>query len=940
MQRLVAAFVLSTILLAQEERLTIVSPPSVRQRIAGRVIDARTGEPLMGVQVRLGSVGTYTDEKGYFTLIVERLDTLSVFLLGYRPLRVGLSRAETDLLLRLSAVETELQEVPIVAEAARETEAGLFLERLRALEIAELYSQELIMKRSTDFYVPNVLRRLPGVSLLSGRYISIRGMGERYNAFAFWAAYPAWLNYDATFSEIEQLITTLLGRVEVRKFWTPELLGHFGGGMVDFQLPQTTSEGLQIAYTTEWDFTAVGRRFPRFSSPLRSPIPAGFPPPHTIQASENNGVPTSENFQYAQRVERYTVPDSLSFAPPGHLLTVSYDRRWEKWRVSLRGAFSQRYLASAIRFDDGTFVEEDGHWHFQSYYTVKGRSNPLRYYTQGGGASWNLAFQPHPHHTLMLEGFSILSTTQRTALEQGAYINPEIDSVNPVQAYYSSFYLPRSYLAIVRPSWHFSSQGGWRSAIQAGLILQGQDIPQAGAMNYIRYPGATAFSYEHELYGSSEVYAQVWTSRVRAWQGYIHPYLERRWEGGESWLQVRLGGWYSQERQHFHGRLLGFLTDTTGGRPRGALPEEVYSLENIRDVYALPYRQPGGWYLIERTGDFHRHRGITQTVAGYAWVRLGLGPRWEALLGARYEHWQRQIWNVPIATETETTLTRLSDGHLLPAFLLKRWLGERHTLRLGANLTLVRPPFPTQVPLPYFDYLWAYYWIGEPTIRTARSYNADLRYEWLRDKDNLIAIGLFYKHLRQLPEVYLIPESYTLVFTYSSRQRRWGDIVGIEIEARKTLWQTETRRFWSYLTITVSESALERPVWRKIGRLEGRLQGHSPIVGNAGLLYTRRRWEGALFFNYTSAQIWAIGFDPYVYPHLIEEGRLVGEAQISYRLGSRWEVRLAIWDFINQPYRRTQRVGNANSFNSARDAVAAWERWAWRAYLTIRYRLG
>jgi hypothetical protein len=37
---------------------------------------------------------------------------------------------------------------------------------------------------------------------------------------------------------VNELVSTLLGRVEIRKVWTPELLGHFGGGMIDFQLPE------------------------------------------------------------------------------------------------------------------------------------------------------------------------------------------------------------------------------------------------------------------------------------------------------------------------------------------------------------------------------------------------------------------------------------------------------------------------------------------------------------------------------------------------------------------------------------------------------------------------------------------------------------------------------------------------------------------------------
>ncbi|MCS6790282.1 MAG: carboxypeptidase-like regulatory domain-containing protein [Bacteroidia bacterium] len=927
---------------AQEERIVAPQRPKEaasvpRIRVVGRVLDAKTGEPLIGVQMRIGAAGTYTDDRGFFALYTEKPDTLVAFLLGYRTIKLPINGATENLLLRLQEIETELEEVSILEEASRESEAGLFLERLRSLEIGELYSQELVMKRSTDFYVPNVLRRLPGVSILGGRYITIRGMGERYNAFAFWAAYPAWLSYDASFGELEQLITTLLGKIEVRKFWTPELLGHFGGGMVDFQLPAATDDGLQISYTAEVDGNAIFRRFPKFRTPLRSPLSPDFPTPSEVIASENNGRPTAQNFLYAQRLRRYTVPDSMAWALPGSLLTILYDRRWERWRISLRGAFSQRYLYNQMMFDDGEFVQEDGEWRFASYYASHSK-NPAQFFTQGGGFSWHIGFQPTPEHTFSLEGFGLMNTTQRNAYETGAYINPDIDSFRPISAYYYNFYLPRSYIGIMRPSWHYAPGDGWKIGIQTGYILQGQDIPQSGAMNYVQYPGNNFISYEHELYGESEVYAQILTSRTRADQFYVHPYVEKRWGVGGGWVQLRMGGWYSQESQSSWGRLLGFMADTSGGGPH-RLPPSVYLLENIQNVYAPENIRPGGWYLIERTGDYHRHRGETQIMAGYQWLRAGIGEKWEVMLGARYEYWQRRLWNIPIATERETTLAILQDAHFLPALLGKYWLGERQTIRLGANLTLVRPPLPTQIPMPYFDYLWAYYWVGDPTLGTGRSYNTDLRYEWLKDKDKLLAFGLFYKHLRNLPEVYLVPAAFTLNFTYSTRQRRWGDIAGIELELRRVWWSNETNRIWSYFTFTLSESALEKPVWSKIGRLDGRLQGHSPIVSNAGLFFSRKLSEVAFFFNYTSSQIWAMGNDPYQYPHLVEHGRLIGEAQISQRIGDHWEVRLAIWDFINQPYRRTQRVGNSNTFNPDRDNLAMWERWAYRAYLTIRYKL-
>ena len=137
----------------------------------------------------------------------------------------------------------------------------------------------------------------------------------------------------------------------------------------------------------------------------------------------------------------------------------------------------------------------------------------------------------------------------------------------------------------------------------------------------------------------------------------------------------------------------------------------------------------------------------------------------------------------------------------------------------------------------------------------------------------------------------------------------------------------------------MSESGLEKRVWQKVGKMADRLQGHAPLVLNAGLFFSGLRWEVAQFLNYTSAQIWAMGFDPAVFPHLLEERRWLWEAQVSYRFSPRWEVRVALADLLNQPYRRTQRALNADRFVPDRDAIGILEQPAYRAYFTLRYWL-
>jgi len=49
---------------------------------------------------------------------------------------------------------------------------------------------------------------------------------------------------------------------------------------------------------------------------------------------------------------------------------------------------------------------------------------------------------------------------------------------------------------------------------------------------------------------------------------------------------------------------------------------------------------------------------------------------------------------------------------------------------------------------------------------------------------------------------------------------------------------------------------------------------------------------------------------------------------------------VSVWDVLNQPYRRIQKVGNAaRSFDVERDAQPSWQREEWRFYLTVRWQM-
>ncbi len=899
--------------------------------LSGRVIEKKSGEPLAGALVRLGAQGAYTDAQGRFTLRYERSgDTLVVSFPEYRTKKVVITSPGL-VGVALEPFEVEVEKVEIVEEMSRETEAAVAVERLRSLEFGESYTAENIMKRTTDFYVPNVLRRLPGVSLLSGRWISVRGLGERYNAFAFWAAYPAWLRYDVSMPAINEIVSTLLGRVEVRKAWTPELLGHFGGGMIDFQLPESGEEGLTIALTGEIGSWGLGRRYPTVRGDWKRCSNEALPDPAEVQASALNDRPLPENFSYAHQYQRLILPDSGSFAPPGPLLTLAYNHNSKRIQAALRLIYGQRYNYSMLEFNDGVFDSTDGAWSYQQY--LLSEVKPFWTLTRNVGISSTVTYIFSERHRLSFSMLGLNLMSQRHTLEQGTYYNDAVGA--DVRAWYATTLLEQSRLGMGRV--RYSAQGRkWHLGVEAGAIAQQYTVPYSGAMNYAIYPPDSVMRYETEMWGSDEIYALSWHSRAYSLQFYTHPYVERRWGDKRKWVSLRVGGWYSYEPQRNWARTVGLMPDTTFP---SILTPEILAFENITSIYDESHRVPGGFWLLDRTGDYHRWQGLTQIGAGYAMLRMGY-ELWEVMGGARYEHYDRRLENLPIGENTYQPFLRERRGDWLPSVIGKYRLGEYSHLRFGAYRTLIRPPLPAQMPLPYFDYNWAFYWSGDPTYHTGSAWNFDLRWEKVRGPYKLWAVGVFYKSFRNLPEVYLEPSTYTEVFVFKTRNRPHGEVTGIEVEVRQILWGDElSPKLWVYVNGTVSESGGH--FWKAFrDPYNERLQGQAPYVVNGGLISQPwGKWEVSSFLNYTGPQIWAIGFDRNVYPHIIEWGRVFWEWQVSRKIGP-LEVRLSIWDVLNQPYRRIQKVGNAaRAYDAERDAQPSWQREEWRFYLTLRYRI-
>src|SRR5574344_2148485 len=168
--------------------LAVSTLPLSAQEIAGRIIDAKTKEPLAGAVVELEgtAVKTVARADGGFRMegLLEKSYTLLIKYIGYRSRKMeGITARKTDgeeVLVEMTEDERQLNGVTVTAVKRTNTEAAA-IETVKnsPVIVSNVSAQEI--QKSQDSNAGEVIRRVPGVSIIEDKFVMVRGLSQRYN---------------------------------------------------------------------------------------------------------------------------------------------------------------------------------------------------------------------------------------------------------------------------------------------------------------------------------------------------------------------------------------------------------------------------------------------------------------------------------------------------------------------------------------------------------------------------------------------------------------------------------------------------------------------------------------------------------------------------------------------------------------------------------------
>lgn len=223
--------------------LTAFQSPALAQTgsFAGTVIDGDFGDPLIGANVLLKGtlIGTSTDLEGRFRIdnIPVGVQTFEVSYIGFQTLTIEgvdiLDGEATRLDITLSSQAFELDgEVVVEARAIRNNESILLKDRQRADGMSDAISAEAI-SRSGSGDAAAAMSKVTGASVMGGKYVYIRGLGDRYTNTTLNGSTLPSADPDRKSFQLDLFPTALLDNIVTLKTFTPDKPGDFSGGLVD-----------------------------------------------------------------------------------------------------------------------------------------------------------------------------------------------------------------------------------------------------------------------------------------------------------------------------------------------------------------------------------------------------------------------------------------------------------------------------------------------------------------------------------------------------------------------------------------------------------------------------------------------------------------------------------------------------------------------------------
>lgn len=851
-----------------------VSISVAQSGISGTLNDGELNDvlPFANILVKGTTKGTTSDFDGKYEIEIEPgTYTLAFSYVGYETKLISDVLIEenkfTIVDVTLSALADALDEVVVTTTVSKNTEAAVLQVQKAAVKLIDGLSIQSIKKSGAND-IASAVKSVPGVSVQGGKYVYVRGLGDRYTKTTLNGMDVPGLDPDRNTLQLDLFPTSILDNIQVVKSFTPESSADFTGGFVDIitkdipsKLELDVSVGLGYNSTMHFKDDALtsnssGTDFLGYDDGLRN-LP--------ISRQQNIPARSAGSIVLTQLTQRLEPQ-----------MSVSREQNFMNYNFSLSGGNqyqlgeeSRLGFQAALSYRSTTDFYKDA----ENNFWFKNRDNSAEYELEPdrlqkgdisvnnilisalGGAALKTKKSKYKFNVLHIQ-----NGEQRNAfLDVQSLLFDEVTGVRD-NIEYTERSITNGFLGGVHTNEDASWTYEWKLSPTLSLIND-KDV---------RFT-----SFEISDQGNKIIRPSSFGPPTRIWRnleeinlaGKVD--LTRKHTFFAKSAKLLFGGAYTYKNRDF-GIDQYFLSVTNNPAvPINGIADNLLLPENI---WTPPTGQ--GTYVGGNFEPTNTFKAFSTLAAGYVSEEFQISERLKSILGLRFEKFelfytgQNNLGDVVL---NEEKIIDASD--FFPSVNLIYDFDEDGNSKLRASFTktTARPSFKEASIAEIFDPLTNRIFIGNLDLQPTYINNFDIRFERYGESSQFFALSGFYKDFTDPIELVAFEQAPD---NFQPKNVSSAKVLGAELELRQGLGFINAGlkdiSFNANISIIDSKVDMSEDEFnsRQLAVRDGEtventrvLQGQSPYLINVGFNYKGETngWQTGLFYNVQGKNLEVVG---------------------------------------------------------------------------------
>jgi len=871
---------------------------SQKGNIRGTVLDETLGGGFMGVTVVAEgtTAGAVTDLDGKFNLsLPPGTYNLKFSFVSYETLIISgvkVTDGAVTLIddLKLKSATIGLSEVTVTASMVRNTESAMLSIKMKSTNVVDGISA-VNFRKMGDSDAASSMKRVPGVSVDGGKYVYVRGLGDRYTKTILNGVDLPGLDPDRNTLQMDIFPTSIIDNIIVHKSFSAELPADFTGGVIDIGIkdfPEQKKGNISIStgYNPDFHFKSDYLTYEGGKTDI-----LGFD-------DGTRKIPATTNIPfYTDVVGNSTGEKALRYREILESFNPTMSAMQQKsfmdygFGASLGNQIALKKVTLGFNF--GFSYKNNTEFYKNAEYGRYGLStNPdvneltVREFQVGNFGVNSVLLSG-------LAGFALKTVNSKYRIniihlqngesKAGIFDYKSTDQGSNFEGIQHNLeYNQRSLTNLLLDGKHSINGSDWSIVWKLSPTISKISDPDVRFARYVIDDGNYFVNTES---GFPE---RIWRNLSEVnMAGLLHITKEYNFRGEKA--KLNFGGAYTYKERDFmiNKYSMNIRNVTMTGDPNEIFkPENLWPLNGTNVSSGTTY-EPS--FIPDNPNKFNAN---SRNIAGYVSTELSLLKDLRTIIGLRVENFvQRYTGQDQLGINVLNNDKVLDNIEFFPTMNFIYSLSDRQNLRFSYARTIARPSFKelsyAEISDPISnrtfigglfrdanDVLGIEYWDGD--LVSSYINNFDLRWELFQTNGQMVSLSAFYKDFENPIEI--VQYATTQKGSFQPRNVGDGKVLGIEVEFRQSLELIgeSLKNFSVTSNFSATKSSIELSLTEYTSRVENArtgqtidkyrdMAGQAPYIMNSGFSYNGgengflKGFEAGLYYNVQGTTLMYVG---------------------------------------------------------------------------------